>query len=187
MKDICDRIHQTGEGYKDYTPEDLPPDELYEEMCKTIREASSIVTEGLDNAVTTSERQQHRLTHYIDELWMGSITKEDVIADIPSAIITPKFDGCSCGIKLTRPKPKTPFELSKAVTRGTDEAYTSKKSDITEKFETISETLLELISSPESNEFQFESTPPHTLSDAVAITLRGEIVLKDKTTTTKLS
>ena len=184
LKDICDRIHQTGDSYKGYTIDDLPPDELYEEMVRTIREASNIVTEGLDNAIITSERQQHRLTHYIPELWMGSITKENEINEVEQAIITPKFDGCSCGVKLVRNKQQTPFQLSKAVTRGKNEAYEVKKADITEKFNTISSVLIEALSSKKANEFQFESNPPHTLGEAYGINIRGEIVLKDKTLTT---
>ena len=36
LKDICDRIHATGDVYNDYGPEDLPSDVLYEEMVKLL-------------------------------------------------------------------------------------------------------------------------------------------------------
>ena len=38
LKDICDRIHATGDVYNDYGPDDLPSDILYEEMVKLIND-----------------------------------------------------------------------------------------------------------------------------------------------------
>lgn len=181
LKDICDHIHAHGESYKSYGIADLPKDELYEEMIRAIKSVSDILTEDTDNHVIASERQQFRLVKFIPEMWMGSITKEPTISEIPDALILPKFDGCSCGVKLERMSTlETPFQLVQAVTRGVSEAYNVKKTDITDKFRDISELLLDAFNGPDVEDFQFESQPSRTLKEAHAIIVRGEIVLDDK-------
>lgn len=190
LKDICDRMHSTGEGYKNYIPGDLPTDTLYEELVRKIDSSAydlRIVSQkGLETnasyvrkdgqGISTNE-VKHRHEKYISDMWMGSITKETEIKEIKNAMLLPKYDGCSCGVRIKR-NAAGKFELVEALTRGNDKGYSVKKSNITDKFAQISTTLL---SSFSSNEFQFKNK--RKLSEATCITLRGEIVLKRRDTT----
>lgn len=196
LKDICDRIHSTGSPYNSYTPEDLPSDTLYEELVNRINSSASelkIVTQrGLENntayirkdgtGISTTDVSRRHEKH-ISDLWMGSITKLPNIETINNALLLPKFDGCSCGVRLTRsPDNGNKFKVIEAVTRGTEEGFTTKKSNITEKFVQISDQLITQLSSSTASSYEFENGK--TFSDVVSLTLRGEIVLKNRSTTT---
>ena len=187
-KDICDRIFKTGKSYKSYNVEDLPTDTLYEEMSRTINSIATdmkILTQrGLENnsayirkdgqGVSTTE-VKHRHEQYISDVWMGSITKLTEIKTIPNALILPKFDGCSCGARLKRDPVTNMFQLIEAVTRGQDQGYEKKQSNITEKLASISNVLIESLST-----LEYEFTDGHKLSDVKMMTIRGEIVLKNR-------
>lgn len=191
LKDVCDRIHSTGQSYLSFTPSDLPPDTLYEEMVRKINSIANdfkIVTQkGLSSANTEYVRKdgqgvssndvKHRHEKYISDMWMGSITKLTEIKEITDGLMLPKFDGCSCGVKLKR-NFEGKFELVEALTRGTDQGYETKKSNITEKFSQISEKLISTLSSVD-----YEFMNGKMLSEVYSLTLRGEIVLKNKSTT----
>lgn len=177
LKDICDHIHQTGESYKGYKPKDLPKDNLYEEMVQVINSHATDTTEMIV-AEQTAEPVKHRHQKMISDLWMGSITKETEILDIPKAILLPKFDGCSCGIKLKRYSPNAELELFTATTRGTTEGYDLKQTDITEKFAMLGTSLIKTLSSMNASKIKLQDG--HTLGQALQITIRGEIVLKDR-------
>lgn len=193
LKDICDRIHSTGNSYLTYSPSDLPTDTLYEEMCRKIDSIASdykiITQKGISSSTNasyirkdgqgiSSDEVKHRHEKYISDMWMGSITKLTEINEMKDAMLLPKFDGCSCGVKLRRGMDGK-FELVEALTRGTDQGYETKKSNITEKFSQISEKLITTLS---TKDYEFENG--RHLSDVYSLTLRGEIVLKNKTTTT---
>ena len=178
LKDICDRIHSTGEAYKGYGKKDLPKDELYEEMVRLIASTASDTTEMIVAEQTANPDVKHRHQKLISDLWMGSITKETEILEIPHAILLPKFDGCSCGIKLKRYVGNSEFELVKATTRGTTEGYDLKQTDITDKFKMIGTPLIKALSTAEASKIKLEDK--HTLGQALQITIRGEIVLKDR-------
>ena len=194
LKDICDRIHATGDVYNEYGPEDLPSDILYEEMVKLINDNAvdlKIVTHkniGLNSSYirkdglgVSSNEINHMHDKHIHDLWMGSITKLTEIKDIPDAILLPKFDGCSCGVRLKRSIINNEFEVVEALTRGTEEGFITKKSNITEKFNRISDLLLKNLSSPEIS--QYILLNGRRFSEITSLTLRGEIVLKDKNIT----
>ena len=185
LKDICDHIFQSGESYKNYTIDDLPEDELYEEMVRTIENSASDLTETMVAEQTSNPEIKHRHQKLISDLWMGSITKETEILDIKQAMLLPKFDGCSCGVKLKRYVSGGNFELEKAVTRGTAEGYVIKQSDITQKFDMIASVLLNALSSNEASNYKFNdvNNKDKTFNNVLQITLRGEIVLKDRKTT----
>ena len=191
LKDICDRIHSTDKPYLSFTTSDLPSDTLYEEMVRkidSIADDFKIITQkGLstnseyvrkDGQGVSTNDVKHRHEKYISDMWMGSITKLTEIKEIPDAMLLPKFDGCSCGVKLKR-NLDNKFELVEALTRGTEQGYETKKSDITEKFSQISENLITTLSTHE-----YEFLNGRHLSEVYSLTLRGEIVLKNKTTTT---
>lgn len=190
LKDICDRIHSTGQNYETYTPIDLPSDTLYEEMVRKINTTATelkIVTQrGLETNSTYIRKDgqgistndvKHRHEKYISDMWMGSITKLTDIKEISNGILLPKFDGCSCGVRLKRLIDGT-FEVSEALTRGMEEGFKTKKSDITNKFIQISNNLIHKLSS-----LNYEFMNGRNFSEVTSLTLRGEIVLKTKETT----
>lgn len=183
LKDICDRIHETGESYKNYTPKDLPSDALYEEMVRTINAAAAEMTDEItaDDAATYTKTKRHK-EKLIPDLWMGSITKETEILEIENALMLPKFDGCSCGVKLKRYIANSEFELVQAITRGTMEGYDTKRSDITEKFAMLADPFVKALSSPQASMYRFDDKirPDKNFGNVLQITLRGELVLKDK-------
>jgi hypothetical protein len=191
LKDICDRIHSTGKDYETYTPDDLPSDILYEEMVGRINSIATelrIVTQrGLETnaayirkdgqGISTAD-VKHRHEKYISDMWMGSITKLPDIKQMSDTIVLPKFDGCSCGVRLKRLIDGS-FEVSEALTRGMEEGYKTKKSNITDKFIQISNELTQNLSS-----LDYEFMNGRNLKEVTSLTLRGEIVLKTKETTT---
>lgn len=190
LKDICDRIHSTGLDYQSYTSSDLPSDITYEEMVRAINSTANelrIVTQrGLetnsayirkDGQGVSSNDVKHRHEKFISDMWMGSITKLVEIKQITDALILPKFDGCSCGVRLKRTATGQ-FEVIEALTRGTEEGYRTKKSNITDKFIQISSDLIQKLSS-----IDYEFMNDRNLSEVTSLTLRGEIVLKTKETT----
>lgn len=177
LKHICDMIHQTGESFDGYSRDDLPSDELYEEMVRAIEQSATNVTEIVIADQTANPEVKHRHQKLISDMWMGSITKETEILEIPNALLLPKFDGCSCGVKIKRYVSNGKFELIEALTRGTDEGYSKNRSNITERFSMISKSLIDALSSPEASKVIFNGKPFGTV---LQLTLRGEIVLKDK-------
>ena len=190
LKDICDRIHSMGQDYETYTPNDLPSDTLYEEMVRKINSTATelkIVTQrGLetnsayirkDGQGVSNNDVKHRHEKYISDMWMGSITKLTDIKEMSDVILLPKFDGCSCGVRLKRTIDGT-FEISEALTRGMDQGFKTKKSDITDKFSQISDFLIHKLSS-----LNYEFMNGRNFSEVTSLTLRGEIVLKTKETT----
>ena len=181
LKDICDHIHQTGKGYKGYKPEDLPTDELYEEMVRTIESnGSDTMATIVADQTSAPDDVKHRHQKLISDMWMGSITKETEILTIDNALLLPKFDGCSCGVKLKRYTPNGKFELVETLTRGTEEGYTRNRSNITDRFTMIAEGLLNALNSSEAQSFTLNNKP---FGSVLQLTLRGEIVLKDRTST----
>lgn len=191
-KDICDRLHSTGQEYKGFTPEDLPSDSIYELMCETINdfalECKILTQTGLNYSANTMYVRKdgkgisttditHRQERYISDLWMGSITKLNVIKDIKEAFLLPKFDGCSCGVKLRRSVDD--LEIVQAVTRGIEQGFETVKSDITDKLKTITDDFLAKL-----NDIEFTFANGKQFKDVTTATIRGEIVLKDAKTTT---
>ena len=177
LKHICDMIHQTGESFDGYSRDDLPSDELYEEMVRAIEQSATNVTEIVIADQTANPEVKHRHQKLISDMWMGSITKETEILEIPNALLLPKFDGCSCGVKIKRYVSNGKFELVEALTRGTDEGYSKNRSNITERFSMISKSLIDALSSPEASKVIFNGK---LFGTVLQLTLRGEIVLKDK-------
>lgn len=203
LKDICDKLHSGMDECNGYTK--LPEDQLYEEMNEKIKDISAyqvlssqietnlkmlaaeisvINKRGLNHAITINSNGKEVngnlcFTHddKLPELWMGSIPKQNTIAKVNSALIMPKFDGCSCGVKYVKSCVGT-FEPKKATTRGVNDAFRKQSSDILQKFETISSPMTSALNSNVVLEFKFSNG--RLLSEAESINIRGEIVAKNK-------
>lgn len=206
LKDICDIIHSTGNEYQNYTPNDLPSDPVYQLLEKKINELASRTrvapvvgtskelppvpqAQVLDEPRRINRQRkvtgQTTLTNEstetrISDMWMSSVNKREDVPDIPDAILTPKYDGCSCGVRLVRVNKQ--FGVKEALTRGRDVGATSQRTNLTGKFMSIAKPLTALLESPEKQSLQF-TTPSGTsfsFADVTEITIRGEIVLKER-------
>lgn len=146
--DVCDKLHR-GESISGYSIEDLPSDAIYEQFnqkCKRQDEISS------------------------ELLLMGSIPKHQKIIPISNALIFPKFDGVSVGIKLQRIGATGAFTIEKAHTRGSDVGAARESSDITEKMRLIAPTIA----------FDFDAydrSGSKLFTNVACVTIRGEIVM----------
>lgn len=171
--------------------------DMYKQLSTTLSEhisSNSTFTKILtckNMNTTISTTNNICFTHNrLNDLWMGSLPKRIDIAPFENAIIAPKFDGCSCGLKLERSNNK--FLITKASTRGVemkavkDETIIQNKSqsknELLRKLSTISSPFLELINSDEILNYKFSNDM--FLKDAISLNIRGEIVLKDKSFTT---
>jgi len=173
-KNICDKLHN-GETVKGYSIEDLPNDELYEDMLQMIRQGEKGVIRlndtGKKNADYVRKDTGHtiaagvKFTQGFSELWMGSVPKKsrEINGDI---MYIPKFDGVSCGIKIVR---NSKMELDTAITRGSDVGSNRRNTDVKEK---VIMLLSDIINKLE------------LMNEIDQINIRGEIVLKDKNITT---
>lgn len=174
LKNICDQIHSTGEEYDGYTIEDLPSDTLYEEMVSVLK----LIAETLSDQLTKTKRPTSTSTstnheEWISEMWMGSVPKLAEIDPIETAIMIPKYDGCSAGIKLMRNVDK--FITTQAITRGTTVGANIRQTNIIEKIQTIDNTLTEGLS---NLEYSFENGKE--FADVHTISIRCEVIIKDK-------
>lgn len=190
-----------------YTTRDLPTDTLYEEMVNKINSNAMITNRikvtgdtiqltpqqqiARPNTVQTTSRRLNvtklrkvvgdelnevsTTPNEIPDMWMGSIPKLQTIKETPNALLLPKYDGCSCGVRLS--KINNMFVVNEALTRGADIGTTCQRSDITEKFKSISADILNLLN---SSSFVFNSETPITMSDITELTIRGEIVVNNK-------
>lgn len=199
-KDICDRLHAGVSPVQSYTIEYLPPDSIYEQMIQTIKQLQSfieaITARGMQNATITKDGKQvnnNKISPSIllPELWMGSLPKRPDIIGYESAILLPKFDGCSCGVKYERELELRP---TKASTRGQDAAFHKQTSNILEKYLSISKPITDALNSDEAAAFTFNAdasgeqaglfdtsvNEPLPFEFVHSLQLRGEIVIKDK-------
>ena len=182
LKDICDHIHSTGLNYKGYTREDLIEDELYEEMIRKINELSKKTTQVFKKGVNENggyirkdsnlksiegitKLKRTREIKTVDDLWMGSVIKIQKVPDFDEdVILLPKFDGCSCCVRLIRDDLSKDFELDVATTRGTEIGFDVERSNLTHK---IVDLIGDLITKMSKHDFY-------------NVTIRGEIVRKHK-------
>ena len=182
LKDICDHIHSTGLNYKGYTREDLIEDELYEEMIRKINELSKKTTQVFKKGVNENggyirkdsnlksiegitKLKRTREIKTVDDLWMGSVIKIQKVPDFDEdVILLPKFDGCSCCVRLVRDDLSKDFELDVATTRGTEIGFDIERSNLTHK---IVDLIGDLITKMSKHDFY-------------NVTIRGEIVRKHK-------
>lgn len=147
-------------------------DELYEELVRVLNcLANDVGTLGILPSPDMSSKDLSIA------LWMGSIPKLQIIKDIPDAILLPKFDGCSCGVRYERNKESSQMELKFAKSRGTNTSRVKRCSDLTDKYRTISETITGAFNKPIADTFVFNGKK---FSNVTGISIRGEIVLKDK-------
>ena len=182
LKDICDHIHSTGLNYKGYTREDLIEDELYEEMIRKINELSKKTTQVFKKGVNENggyirkdsnlksiegitKLKRTREIKTVDDLWMGSVIKIQKVPDFDEdVILLPKFDGCSCCVRLVRDDLSKSFALDVATTRGTEIGFDLERSNLTHK---IVDLISDLITKMSKHDFY-------------NVTIRGEIVRKHK-------
>ena len=161
LKDICDRLHNGVPSYLDYTADDLPNDTLYEELNRTIKSSQAgipiLTSRGMQHNTIIKDGKQINNKAYLrdnllPDLWMGSIPKQQSIVSFDNAIMMPKFDGCSCGVKYSRCIDLKP---TKATTRGTDAAFRKQTSNILEKYISISKPITEALNSSAALMFEF--------------------------------
>jgi hypothetical protein len=160
-KDICNILH-TGENSLEYTPSDMPSDSIYETIVRMTRD---------------SEEVEEFSTMHGTTMWMGTIPKPDQIVELENALVMPKFNGNSCGIKLIREGIK--FILAKAHTRGKDIGFSRKNLDITQKLSLMPHFVKTL---EELNSVDPDYILPNGLifNEIMTISMRGELVVFDK-------
>lgn len=189
LKAICDKLHSGIPEYKGFTQ--LPKDQLYDEMDNKIKSfhdlslkldmainsdssnCKLITAKGMRNDDASISKHETRLP----ELWMGSIPKYQYIKPIHDAIITPKFDGVSCGVKYTRSVDGV-FEPVKATTRGVSTSHKQESTDITEKYKSITSSFTEALNKELNNPEPFAFSNGLLLANISSILFRGEIVAK---------
>lgn len=187
LKDICDKLFNGFEEYKGFRL--IPSDQLYEEMLASLRKYSNELDQAIKSNASSCKRvavkgilnKKPTFKHEarLPDLWMGSIPKHQVIKSISDALIMPKFDGCSCGVKYTR-NVEGRFEPTKATTRGTDTSHKKEATDILPKYLTICQDFTDALNR------ELVSTTPYKFSNGLllanlkSISFRGEIVAKDK-------
>lgn len=173
--EICDKLHK-GIEVEGYDFDDLPSDDLYEQMKKIYDELisktiSKISTPKLINRkYITKERQQ------LSDMYMAktAIIKNSKIAVKNTKILcTPKYDGVSCSVRFIYNTEVGKYIIDDAETRGMDLGFSHKNTNLTNRF-------IGLINSPTCPWFKKKFHQIfHSLSVEV-ITIRGEIVLLDK-------
>ena len=167
LVDVCDALHDGKDEIDGFQSKDLPTDEKYEEMKKTIRENvrvsllgihSESVSElnrkylrksGLEsNNVNTLGIKRTKLEDPDSLLVVDGIQTEESISEIEHAILMKKYDGCSiccvfsrCGLE---------FHLEYARTRGSEKRNGRDISDVTSKMKLIVSSYSEVSSGSSS-------------------------------------
>lgn len=164
--EICDNLHREIET-DGYTIDDIPPDELYMGMEFKLKE---LISRGVTRAIKPIEVHE---TKNLGEMWMGTdaIIKSPMINDAvigKKVIVAPKYDGCSCAVKLERGEKG--FYVKLARTRGRDEGTTKKYTELTKE---MSELL-------EDSDWFGGIDNCVCLEGIKNLTVRGEIVVIDK-------
>lgn len=157
LKNALDEVHSTGKTVTltkpklTLTPENLPPDEDYESICKILR-TPLYIAPSIPNVKMS----------WLPELWMGSFPKPDDIKLCDNGVMMPKFDGVSAGLKFVK-NADNEIVLQLAQTRGV-------RADITSKMKLLVDSLQLKLNLYEG----FKD-----ITD-LSICIRGEVVLKDK-------
>lgn len=191
LKDICDKLHAGIPEVCGFTQ--LPEDQLYEEMDRnlnchdlSLELDAAIKADSANCKVMTAkgmlnnEKSKIRSKEAkLPDLWMGSIPKLAEIKDIPDAVIMPKFDGCSCGVKYVRSNEGI-FEPVKATTRGIDTSHEQRNTDILEKYTMIGGPLTSALNADLKSDTPYKFENGLTLANIQSLAIRGEIVAIDK-------
>lgn len=174
LKEICDKLHRA-EYVENYTPEDMPTDELYEEMKNKVELArGSIVTGVLTSRdVDPSKTYGTKNLKELSDLHMAkdAIRKDSYVSIIDQRVICmPKYDGCSvCARFISK---DNQMILDQSETRGDDVAFSLHKS-------TDMNDLLQIVL--DSKNCKWFHTEFQKLAGLIkSITIRGEMVLVDK-------
>ena len=114
---ICDYIHTFGIEYKTYTPDDLPPDSVYEYYVNKIGYKT-------DTSITDSTI-----------LYMSTIPKDKKVVEIQNALLIPKYDGTSAAMLFNKQDDK--FILTNANTRGKEIGNSIVNTNITDKLNNL--------------------------------------------------
>lgn len=156
LRNICDEIHSGGE-YEGFAAIDLPTDADYERLNSIIE------------LLIHPESMVVNKTELISEMWMeGKVRKSNIIEESGEIILIPKFDGCSCAIKLIRESNEDLFTLDSSVTRGMVRGTEIQRTDITSKVRDIIPEIIEKL-----NKIAFS-----IFNNIKQLSIRGEIVLK---------
>ena len=165
--EICDLLHRD-KPVDGYSIDDIPTDELYMGMVYKLEE---IISRGVTRAIKPIEVHESKS---LGEMWMGvdAIIKSPTINKSMigrKVIIAPKYDGCSCAVKLARDDQGL-FFVKLARTRGRDEGTTKKFTELTNE-------MAKLLNEGD----WFNSINNCAVLDEVKeLTVRGEIVVIDK-------
>ena len=118
---ICDKLSE-GISVEGYTPDDLPPDSVYEQYKKKVNYNST----EIENSTI---------------MIMSTVPKFEEIKIIGEAILYPKFDGCSVAMRIKRIDTNN-FKIIQAHTRGANTGSERINHDITDKMTYLIPTIL---------------------------------------------
>lgn len=176
LKEICDKLHRN-DVVEGYAPEDMPSDALYEQLKTTLSQEQSHVANGL---LKKQKKSDHVFGYHEKEQLSDMYMAKDAIrkkstAELTDCVIlcTPKYDGCSVCARFVW-KDDT-FVLDAAETRGDDIGYDDHKStDMKAKLQI-------LLDSDRCSWWPEKFNEMHKFANSV--TIRGEVVLVDKSIT----
>ena len=146
LRDACDMCHSSGDSIKfeniNITPENLPKDDIYEELNKLIKLHQLLLTKldmgtraGYHNKKTKIFREARTIeVATLSPEWMGSISKSSEYLAPPNkkVVVMPKLDGCSCCIRFTKNEDGK-FELSFSTTRGVKKGFETRTTNLDNK------------------------------------------------------
>lgn len=174
LKDICDKLHRS-EFVENYSVNDMPTDELYEEMKNKIDIARGSIVTGILTSRDVNPTKTFGTTQLkqLSDLHMAkdAIRKDSYVPIIDQNVICmPKYDGCSVCARFVNKNNEMILEI--AETRGEDVGYSSHKStNMIEKLQHILDS---------GNCKWFHSNFQILAKKLKSITVRGEVVLVDK-------
>lgn len=174
LKEICDKLHRN-DAVEGYVPEDMPTDALYEQLKNAVELQQAHIANGLlkkpkkfNHIIGYKEKQQ------LSDMYMAKdAIRKNSCAELCncSVLCTPKYDGCSVCARFVW-KDDT-FVLDAAETRGDDIGYDDHKStDMKSKLQI-------LLDSERCSWWPEAFNEMHKFANSV--TIRGEVVLVDKT------
>ena len=167
--EICDSLHK-GIAVDGYAVDDIPPDHLYEQMKQKLEELKVSVA----SKIATARKPPVKKSKTISDIHMAKdaiIKKSEALLEDTTVVCMPKYDGVSCAVRFVWDDETNQFEIDEAQTRGTDVGLTHKTTDMKDRMN-------QLLESDTCKWFKhFQKLHKKYKS----ITVRGEVVLIDKT------
>lgn len=173
--DLCDKLHKGIED-DEFSPADLPPDSVYEEMKKKYEEIMSKIHSKMISPKVEAKRYLLKDKKPLSDMYMAkdAIKKDSVVKITNQTIICmPKYDGVSCAIRFILNEETNKFEVNLAETRGTDTSYSHRNTDLTERMK-------HLLTTNTCSWFKSRFHKILSMQEIYSITIRGEVVLMNK-------